>query len=146
MALLRKYVFNQSLIFSLCLSIMCASCGESNGRKAGWTKINNGGDLDLFVDFSTLKIEGEARTIWELRSYNNGHYSAVANMIYFSKIQKITYYCSSMSFADGDFTWYSETNGKGNIIKEVPISSPTQVRIPEDSDLYMLYKYVCSLK
>ena len=142
----RKLVIKQKLFlfFPLIFSILCASCGESPERKSGWSKINNGGDLDLFVDFSTLKVNGEARSIWELRSYRNGKYSNVANITYFSAVQEVTYFCSSMSFSAGDLTWYSAENGKGNIIKVIPIP-PAKTRIPDGSELVNLYNYVCSL-
>jgi len=134
----------KTLIFSLLFTIICSSCGKSTDKKAGWTQVNNGGEIALFMDLSTLKINGEARTIFEMRSYKNGKYSNVANTTYFSKVEKATYFCSSASFFSDDVTWYSAENGKGDIIKSFK-GSGVQVRIPEGSDLNMVYKYVCSL-
>tara|TARA_S200000501_G_C20664664_1_gene673513 strand:- start:33 stop:449 length:417 start_codon:yes stop_codon:yes gene_type:complete len=117
----------------------------SSDLKAEWTKVADTGNLGkdnyiLFVDFNSIKKEGDISSLWNLKNYKTSQ--EIAEKVYISNKEKSEYNCARETTRILSFSWFTHPKGRGSMVHTD--SEPTDFRtiFPETID-DVLMKIAC---
>lgn len=130
----------KKLLLILCLFSMTAH--------AEWTYIISNSEKSAHnsVDFSTLKIDGDVRTFWELIDYNKPQYIKSMNGVPYKAIKvRKSINCREQTVKALEILTYAESFGKGKMLTNEDIESFSKFKsIVPDSLESIIHKAICS--